>query len=491
MELKDYVFISEQLIIRMNESYFSFLMNRSFQRMTVNRLKNASIIIQDLLKDYDIRLRPLFGSEPLLLDIEIRLASFDSISEVNMDYTITLYLNQYWRDERLVFGNKSDEMILTGEIIDKFWLPDTFFPNDKSAYLHDVTEKNKMIRLYGNGEILYGMRFTSTLACMMDLRRYPLDRQNCTVEVESYGYTHADVIMRWKNGRASILDLDKVHFSQFTILDYDTISYGIYLATGVYQRLSLSFILQRNIGYFLFQTYLPSILIVMLSWVSFWINHEATSARVTLGITTVLTMTTISTGVRSSLPRISYVKAIDIYLVMCFVFVFAALLEYAAVNYLYWGKKAKKRKQKRQQEKSKRESHNDCDLVEIDTDRASPIIGLCSNSSVSCRKLTMTSLDENRQSNHVIDTQSPRIRPLVRGNPALYPSSYNRNSHPRRNRRFLNYLQTRTINLRHSILHIQDVNDIDRWSRLCFPILFILFNALYWPYYTVRPQTLT
>lgn len=40
-------------------------------------------------------------------------------------------------------------------------------------------------------------------------------------------------------------------------------------------------------------------------------------------------MTTISTGVRSSLPRISYVKAIDIYLVMCFVFVFVALLEYA------------------------------------------------------------------------------------------------------------------------------------------------------------------
>ena len=52
---------------------------------------------------------------------------------------------------------------------------------------------------------------------------------------------------------------------------------------GAYQRLSLSFILQRNIGYFLFQTYLPSILIVILSWVSFWINHEATSARVALG----------------------------------------------------------------------------------------------------------------------------------------------------------------------------------------------------------------
>ena len=58
-------------------------------------------------------------------------------------------------------------------------------------------------------------------------------------------------------------------------------------------------------------------------------------------------MTTISTGVRSSLPRISYVKAIDIYLVMCFVFVFAALLEYAAVNYTYWGARAKKKKKEK------------------------------------------------------------------------------------------------------------------------------------------------
>ena len=58
---------------------------------------------------------------------------------------------------------------------------------------------------------------------------------------------------------------------------------------------------------------------------------------VRIGITTILTMTTISTAMRSSLPRISYIKAIDIYLVVCFVFVFTALLEYAAVNYTYWG----------------------------------------------------------------------------------------------------------------------------------------------------------
>lgn len=65
-------------------------------------------------------------------------------------------------------------------------------------------------------------------------------------------------------------------------------------------------------------------------------------------------MTTISTGVRSSLPRISYVKAIDIYLVMCFVFVFAALLEYAAVNYTYWGARAKKKNKKSKEAEDKK-----------------------------------------------------------------------------------------------------------------------------------------
>lgn len=28
-------------------------------------------------------------------------------------------------------------------------------------------------------------RITTTAACMMDLRRYPLDEQNCTLEIES------------------------------------------------------------------------------------------------------------------------------------------------------------------------------------------------------------------------------------------------------------------------------------------------------------------
>ena len=98
--------------------------------------------------------------------------------------------------------------------------------------------------------------------------------------------------------------------------------------------MSCQFYFVRSMGYYLIQIYLPSNLIVVLSWVSFWLSREAVPARVALGITTVLTMTTLISSTNAALPKISYLKSIDVYLVTCFVMVFAALLEYAAVSYI-------------------------------------------------------------------------------------------------------------------------------------------------------------
>lgn len=100
---------------------------------------------------------------------------------------MTMYLYQYWKDERLAWlpNHRNESITLGGDFSQKIWVPDTFLANDKSSYLHDVTEVNKMLKLYSDGYIAYGMRFTSTLACKMDLRSFPLDRQNFSIEIES------------------------------------------------------------------------------------------------------------------------------------------------------------------------------------------------------------------------------------------------------------------------------------------------------------------
>jgi hypothetical protein len=80
------------------------------------------------------------------------------------------------------------------------------------------------------------------------------------------------------------------------------------------------------------QIYIPSVMIVILSWVAFWISIDAIPARVTIGLLTVLTMTTQTAGARQQLPRVSYIKALDVWMSVCLIFVFSSLLEFAVVN---------------------------------------------------------------------------------------------------------------------------------------------------------------
>lgn len=47
--------------------------------------------------------------------------------------------------------------------------------------------------------------------------------------------------------------------------------------------MTIYFELSRRMGYFTIQTYIPCILTVVLSWVSFWIKKDATPARTALG----------------------------------------------------------------------------------------------------------------------------------------------------------------------------------------------------------------
>lgn len=55
--------------------------------------------------------------------------------------------------------------------------------------------------------------------------------------------------------------------------------------SGWYNRLYINFILRRHIFFFMLQTYFPTMLMVVLSWVSFWIDRRAVPARVSLGTT--------------------------------------------------------------------------------------------------------------------------------------------------------------------------------------------------------------
>ena len=79
-------------------------------------------------------------------------------------------------------------------------------------------------------------------------------------------------------------------------------------SAGNFTCLMVEFKFRRRLGYFMFHTYIPTCLIVMMSWISFWIKPEAVPARVTLGVTSLLTLSTQHANSQKSLPPVSYIK---------------------------------------------------------------------------------------------------------------------------------------------------------------------------------------
>lgn len=88
-------------------------------------------------------------------------------------------------------------------------------------------------------------------------------------------------------------------------------------------------------GFFVMDYYIPSILIVVISWVSFWLHMDASPPRIVLGTNTILAFMTLASKVENSLPKVSYIKASEIWFLGCTIFLFAAMVEFAFVNTIY------------------------------------------------------------------------------------------------------------------------------------------------------------
>uniref|UniRef100_A0A182FK43 Uncharacterized protein n=3 Tax=Anopheles albimanus TaxID=7167 RepID=A0A182FK43_ANOAL len=308
---------------------------RSKRRSAVDDVlsKNITLILENLLKRYENSQMPTHGQGvPTVVQTNILIRSMGPVSELDMDYSMDCYFRQYWRDKRLSFHGPIKSLSLSIKMLERIWRPDTYFYNGKHSHVHTITVPNKLLRLSQDGEILYSMRLTIKASCLMQLRSFPMDRQSCPLVLGSYAYSRQQLIYRWK-------DEDSVNFvpgmtlSQFDLISFGQKNYTFIRREGEFSVLHVSFNLQRHTGYFLIQVYVPCILIVVLSWVSFWIHREATSDRVGLGITTVLTLSTISLDSRTDLPKVRYATALDWFLLMSFFYCIATLLEFAGVHY--------------------------------------------------------------------------------------------------------------------------------------------------------------
>ncbi|XP_070554454.1 glycine receptor subunit alphaZ1-like [Ptychodera flava] len=291
-------------------------------------------IMSKILDDNEIStFRPGLNGDPVDTEVYILLQSFGEINPLSMEYTVDIDFYVSWMDDRLTH-NTSDLVFQTVESIKKFWLPDLYFVNEKNGALHTVLSENIALLLKGNGTIVYATRLTLTLSCYMELQLFPLDIQHCMLKVRSYAYNVDHVKLHWTSRKTPISGGD-ITVPQFEFTHNDTYETVVGMPLGNYSTLTAVFTLERSLGFFIINLFLPSFLLVIISWISFWLHVDATAARASLGITSVLTLVTQSGSIRYMIPSLSYPTAMDLWFTSCIIFVFAALLEFSLVNYFY------------------------------------------------------------------------------------------------------------------------------------------------------------
>ena len=154
------------------------------------------------------------------------------------------HLNQEFGIEKLVVG---------AEYIKLIWVPDTFFVNEKIALFHQATTENQFLRITHTGEVLRSMRLTIKATCPMNLANFPFDEQMCTVEIESFGYTMADLKYRWNDGNKSVQMSPDVALPQFLVLGHRQRFIEVSLSSGNYSRLLADVQFIRSMGYYMIQ----------------------------------------------------------------------------------------------------------------------------------------------------------------------------------------------------------------------------------------------
>jgi len=298
-------------------------------------------IYDGILNGYDKRVRPDGLNEtdgPTVVTANMYLRSFEDVNDVKMEYRVQITLRQKWNDPRLKYHHKltkaESEKIkfLTSTSSADIWTPDTFFRNKKDGRSHHILAPNLYVRIFPNGDVLYSVRLTLTLFCPMDLRLYPFDSQECRLQLASYAWHNAYIDYNWKSSDP-VQVTRSLHLPRFSLRKFKSGHCDVLTSTGHYSCIEASFFLQRESSYYIMTIYVPSVMLVTVSWLSFWLDPSQVLAKLFMGVSTLLTMSVQTASINRSLPPVAYTKAIDTWTGVCVMFLFVALVQSVAVHF--------------------------------------------------------------------------------------------------------------------------------------------------------------
>uniref|UniRef100_A0A915DV41 Uncharacterized protein n=1 Tax=Ditylenchus dipsaci TaxID=166011 RepID=A0A915DV41_9BILA len=294
---------------------------------------NDSHILETIFQNYN---RHKIPGGQVKVEVEVWVQEITTISDITSDFQLDIYISEMWLDPALDYSWMEPckyNLSLNSILLEKLWTPNSCFINSKTADIHRSPFPNIFLLIYANGSVWTNYRLKLQGPCEMDLTRFPFDNVTCSLTFESFNYNTDEVEMYWSTLGVSKMR-EKMELADYELDSIANVHNTVAYPAGYWHELTMKFHFKRRAGWYILQAYLPTYLTIFISWISFVLGTQAIPARTMLGVNSLLAMTFQFGNIIRNLPRVSYVKAIDIWLLSCMTFVFVSLLELAWVGFL-------------------------------------------------------------------------------------------------------------------------------------------------------------
>ena len=172
-----------------------------------------------------------------------------------------------------------------------------------------------------NATMQYSFSTKVSINCDMNFAKFPFDTQTCPFRIRSL---KKDPIIIWSNITAKTEPLKD---SEFWVRFEETSNTKINNMTVVGFDLQI----KRKSQSFLYEFFIPCLLMVVTSWVSFAVKPEAVPGRLGMLLTLFLMLVNMISSVSQNIPKSDTVCLLVTWILISIVFVFAALLEYFVI----------------------------------------------------------------------------------------------------------------------------------------------------------------
>ncbi|KAL7046813.1 hypothetical protein ACKWTF_002718 [Chironomus riparius] len=271
----------------------------------------------------------------LTVNVSVLLLSLASPDESSLKYEVEFLLQQQWFDPRLRYANQSQYEYLNAiHHHEDIWLPDTYFIMH-GDFKDPLIPMHFALRIYRNGTINYLMRRHLILSCQGSLNIFPFDDPLCSFALESISYEQSAITYVWKNDEEILRKSPSLTTLNAYLIHNQTILCEVKGSwRGNYSCLRVNLRFTRDRHFYFTTVFIPGIILVTSSFITFWLEWNAVPARAMIGVTTMLNFFTTSNGFRSTLPVVSNLTAMNVWDGVCMCFIYASLLEFVCVNYV-------------------------------------------------------------------------------------------------------------------------------------------------------------